>query len=193
MALFSPGGTSYLAQHLAGRGHPHNGSPHHHQQQQGVLMTKEGYLRHLEAQLERVNDACDATAHVQRQQEELDRKLAALRELESQKAAAWVGLEQARKRDAEALQEMNRRVEGVEKLSDRCVLVCALSISFKNRRAGPSSSFTLARIARLAALQQQREPALALADAVATLQGKLQAAEVSGDEWLRYDHDLMTE
>lgn len=87
-------------------------------------MTKEGYLRHLEAQLERVNDACDAAAHVQRQQEELERKLAALRELESQKAAAWVGLEQARERDAEALQDIKRRVEGVEKLSDRCVHAC---------------------------------------------------------------------
>lgn len=94
------------------------------------MMTDEkGYLRHLEAQLARVNDACDAAERVSQRQEELAQGLAALRELEAQKAAAWVGLEQARERDAEALQEMKRRVEGVERLGDRYVCVCGLSVT----------------------------------------------------------------
>ncbi len=118
-----PSGSSYHAQYLSRR-HPHHAL---HTQQQRLVTDKEGYLRHLEAQLGRVEEACDAAAATQARQEDVERKLAALREVEGQRAAAWVELEEARARDAEALRALGQRVEGAERLGDRCVRACVRS------------------------------------------------------------------
>lgn len=112
--MASPQGTSYLAQHLSRHAHPH-----HHQHQRLLTTDRDGYLRHLEAQLGRVEEACAIAHAVSERQEELGAGLAALRRLEGERAAAWVEGEEARAREVQGVRDLRRRVEGLEALGDR--------------------------------------------------------------------------